>query len=82
VPESRIYHFEISGLPSGKKLYWLVLSGLIFFKRNTPMIIHPWIIFYTQLRKLKNKVDLIIKPNNNDKREVRNAYQDFKNGNY
>ena len=82
VPESRVYHFEKSGLASGKKLYWLVLSGLIFFKRNANFPMNVWIFFYTKLRIAKNILDRLVYSKDNNKLEVGKAYEDFKNGKY
>ncbi len=82
VPESRVYHFEKSTLATGKKLYWLVLSGLIFFKENASFPINIWIFFYTKLRIAKNSLDRFVYPEDNNKQEVQKAYEDFKNGKY
>lgn len=77
VPRSVIYHFEASNELNKNKVYWLVLSGLIFFKKNTPGILRPWIWFFVQLRKAKNWMDRKI--NKNDLVEgVFKAYKDFK----
>jgi GT2 family glycosyltransferase len=76
VPESVIYHFESSNELNENKVYWLVLSGLIFFKKNTPGILRPWIWFFAQLRKLKNWIDRIFKKNNLTE-GVFKAYKDF-----
>jgi hypothetical protein len=77
VPESVIYHFEASNELNKNKVYWLVLSGLIFFKKNTSGILRLWIWFFIQLRKAKNWIDRKIK--NNDLAEgVFKAYKDFK----
>jgi hypothetical protein len=81
VPESRIYHFEVSNLPTGKKLYWLVLSGLIFFKRNSTKAVYLWIKFYTFLRRTKNWFDVRLRPNENNL-AVQEAYKDFNNGKF
>jgi GT2 family glycosyltransferase len=61
VPESVIYHFEASNELNKNKVYWLVLSGLIFFKKNTPGILRLWIWFFIQLRKAKNWMDRNVK---------------------
>ena len=60
-----------------KKTYWLILSGLIFFKKNSPLYLRPWILFYFILRKIKNKKDLK-KENNPIAQAVGKAYSDFK----
>ncbi|HLN19367.1 MAG TPA: glycosyltransferase family 2 protein [Patescibacteria group bacterium] len=76
VPESRIIHLEKSEEKKAGKIYWLVISGLIFFKKNSNMFNRFWIKIYYQLRKYKNKKDL-----NNSKNKmaqaVKRAYDDF-----
>lgn len=74
--ESRIYHFETSGPAVGDKLYWLVLSGLIFFSKNATGLKKIWIGFYYSLRKLKNRIDMALRPSGNA-RVVQKAYYDF-----
>lgn len=77
IPEAKIIHYEKSELDLSNKIYWLVLSGLIFFRENTPLafkaLTHP----YLYLRKVKNIVD-----NLNNKNQyasvVKKAYLDFK----
>jgi len=77
VTASWVYHLEKSEEKLKQKTYWLVVSGLIFFQKNTPWILRPWIKFYTMLRKLKNKVDL--KFQRNELAEtVAKAYADYK----
>jgi hypothetical protein len=75
-PKSIVYHFESSEPTKGDKLYYLVFSGLKFFKKNTPFWVKPWIDFYYKLRKLKNWTDLKFFPSDNA-RIVRKAYDDF-----
>lgn len=79
VPESVIYHFEVSKAPAGMKLYWLVFSGLRFFKKNTPFWAKGWIALYYRLRKIKNRMDLVLRPDE-DARTVQKAYYDFEQG--
>jgi hypothetical protein len=77
VSGSWVYHFEKSKNNLKQKTYWLVISGLIFFQKNTPLLFKPWIKFYTALRKLKNKFDLKFK--RNELAEiVEKAYADYK----
>lgn len=78
VPKSVIYHFEASNELNKNKVYWLVLSGLIFFEKNTPRILRPWIWFFVQLRKSKNWIDRRIRKNELAE-GVFKAYKDFKN---
>lgn len=74
VPASRVRHFEKN--ENEKKIYWLVLSGLIFFEKNTPLWLKPWIVFYVFLRRLKNKLDLKFR-RNESALTVKKAYDDF-----
>lgn len=78
VTSSRVYHFEKSEKNRESKIYWLVISGLIFFRKNTPAYLRPWIIFYLSLRKMKNYMDILIGKNKLAP-IVRKAYKDFKN---
>jgi GT2 family glycosyltransferase len=77
VSGSWAYHFEKSEENLKQKTYWLVISGLIFFQKNTPLLLRPWIKFYTALRKLKNKFDLKFKRNELAE-TVAKAYADYK----
>ncbi len=74
---SRIRHLEKSQEKKTNKIYWLVLSGLIFFKKNSPAYLRPWIFFYVLLRKIKNRKD-IKKEKNSINEAVQKAYRDFK----
>lgn len=77
VSGSWAYHFEKSEGNLKQKTYWLVISGLIFFQKNTPIFLKPWIKAYIMLRKLKNKIDLKFK--RNELAEiVQKAYKDYK----
>ncbi len=77
IPSAKITHFEKSESDLSNKVYWLVISGLIFFEKNTPKIIRFWVRPYLHLRKVKNILD-----NLNDKNKyaslVKKAYTDFK----
>ncbi|HRY82528.1 MAG TPA: glycosyltransferase family 2 protein [Candidatus Moranbacteria bacterium] len=75
--KSRILHLEKSQEKKENKIYWLVLSGLIFFRKNSSLFLRPWIFFYTFLRKLKNKKDLK-REKNAIAKAVQKAYHDFK----
>jgi GT2 family glycosyltransferase len=77
VPNAKIIHFEKSELNLKNKIYWLVISGLIFFGKHTPSTFKFWTGPYLYLRKIKNTVD------NFGKKEyseiVKKAYFDYKN---
>jgi len=77
VPRSVIYHFEASNEMNKNKVYWLVLSGLIFFKKNTPWFLKTWIWIFIKLRKFKNWIDRKFKKNELSD-GVFKAYNDFK----
>lgn len=76
VPGAYVYHFEKSEKNKANKIYWLVISGIIFFEKNVPKILKPWINFFLFLRKIKNWQDVRFKK---DKlaEVVRKAYQDY-----
>jgi len=77
VSSSWVYHYEVSEKNKQSKVYWLVISGLIFFKKNTAFWLKPWLSIYVIARKLKNWQDVQFK-----KSElapiVQKAYKDFK----
>ncbi len=77
VSSAWVYHFEKS---EGRrnKIYWLVISGLIFFKKNSPLWRRPYLALYLFLRKTKNLFDLKISKKENAE-IVSKAYRDFKN---
>jgi len=75
VPKASVIHGEQS-TENPEKIYWLVRSGLRFFKAHTPSFLRPWMWVYTLLRRLKNKVDKF-----RGKKEalpVSSAYADFR----
>jgi hypothetical protein len=75
VPRASIVHAEHSS-DNPKKTYWLVLSGLRFFRSHTPTMLRPWVAFYTVLRRVKNSFDKL-----RGKKEafpVSSAYADFR----
>lgn len=71
----KIIHDEQSESAGAQKIYWLVLSGIIFFKKHTPSILKPWMYFYLMLRRLKNARDLA-GGKNEVASAVRRAYND------
>jgi len=56
-PTSSVEHDEQSNNNNSFKTYWLVLSGILFFKKNTPLFLKPWMSIYLLLRKVKNSRD-------------------------
>ncbi len=77
VSSSWIYHFEKSEKMKPNKIYWLVVSGLIFFKKNTPPLLRPWVALYLMGRKIKNYSDNRFRKDEMSE-AVRKAYRDFK----
>ncbi len=73
---SWIDHYERKKNGSNMKTYWLVLSGLIFFKKNARSFMKYWILIYTCLRRLKNLADIAFRTNKQAK-FVQKAYGDF-----
>jgi GT2 family glycosyltransferase len=73
---SRIKHLEKSESDQLKKVYWLVVSGLIFFRKNSPISLLPWFFVYKQGRMLKNILDRRNKQNKIAE-AVKRAYKDF-----
>lgn len=81
VTASWAYHFEKSENNVESKTYWLVVSGLIFFQKNAPFLLKPWLKIYIIARKIKNRKDLIFRKNELA-RIVNKAYKDFKNAKF
>lgn len=77
VANSRVRHLELSENKKAKKVYWLVISGLIFFRKNSEKILSLWIFFYTALRRIKNWND-VQKNKTEMNLAVQKAYKDFR----
>ncbi|MFZ5982049.1 MAG: glycosyltransferase family 2 protein [Patescibacteria group bacterium] len=74
---SWIYHFENSQKDFSGKLYWLVLSGLLFFKKDSFGLKKIWIWLLIFLRRMKNIKNLVFKKEEKS-RVIRRAFKDFK----
>lgn len=77
IPNTKAIHFEKSEFDLSNKIYWLVISGLIFFEKNTPPIIRFWVRPYLHLRKVKNMLDNLSNKNKYAPL-IKKAYNDFK----
>ncbi|MDR3558848.1 MAG: glycosyltransferase family 2 protein [Candidatus Pacebacteria bacterium] len=77
VSESRIFHLEKSEQNKKNKTYWLVLSGLIFFQKNSRWWQWPYIYLYVAGRRIKNIID-VKKEKGELALAVGKAYLDFK----
>jgi GT2 family glycosyltransferase len=77
VSGAKVYHFEKSS-ESLNKIYYLVRSGILFFRKNSSFLVRVYIEVYLFLRKIKNRHD--IKKNINKEKAllVKKAYQEFK----
>lgn len=74
---SQIKHLEQSKTANPEKIYWLVLSALLFFKTHASFSKKLWFFFYISARKIKNFYNIYF-TNNPDALRVRKAYKDFK----
>jgi len=74
VPSAHIKHLEQSNKKNKLKIYWLVLSGLMFFYTYSPNKL--WLFLYLRLRKIKNFCDRIFSRNENAS-IVHRAYVDY-----
>lgn len=77
LPNAYAYHKELSNQNNSQKIYWLVISALIFFKKNSSFLQSIWITFYFSLRKIKNFYTIYIK-NDAVALQVKKAYEDYK----
>lgn len=73
LPQAKIIHFEISNSTNPQKIYWLVISALIFFKLNAPAFFRVWYFIYIPIRKIKANFS-----RNTSSIQVRKAFADFK----
>jgi len=78
IPASWVYHYEKSRANPENKTYWLVISGLIFFRKNANLFFKTWGSFYLKLRIIKNWLDVKFKKDQISL-VVQKAYRDFKN---
>ena len=72
-PGAAVTHREQSNSKNSQKTYWLVLSGLLFFKSSAPFVYKIWYFLYIPCRKLKALIS-----KNPLAPQVRRAFRDFK----
>ncbi|MDD5397170.1 MAG: glycosyltransferase family 2 protein [Candidatus Moranbacteria bacterium] len=77
VPSVSVRHLEQSNTNNKSKIYWLVLSGLLFFDTHTSWLQKFWTKPYLMARKIKNLYDLVFSPSDVS-RDIRKAYRDYK----
>lgn len=78
VPQATVFHSEKSST-NPKKTYFLVYSGLLFFKKHTPPVLRPYMAIYGTIRRVKNWADRLFWEKGSAK-EVYLAYKDFFHG--
>lgn len=78
VPQSIIYHLSQDQNKFEKKAYWKLVSSFIFFRKNCPGYLKPWIYVYNRWRRVKN--DRNIKHHKTElSLAVQKAYLDYDN---
>ncbi len=77
VPQAKVLHHEVSEM-NPEKTYWLVKSGVEFFRRHTPRSLQPWMRAYLFLRQLKNSF-LVSCSESQLARSIKRAYTDASN---
>lgn len=77
VPGARVFHAEQSAARS-EKLYFLVFSGLLFFRKHASAYWRLYLTLYGTIRRLKNRLDTM--RGRDAAWGVRRAYDDFYHG--
>lgn len=75
VTNAKAYHFEKSS-ESLNKFYYLVFSGILFFRKNANLLMRIYIEIYLTGRRFKNKYDILKNKNNKVALLVERAYQE------
>lgn len=78
VPKALAWHSEASRMRS-EKVYFLVYSGLLFFKKHASFLMRQYLFVYVTMRRVKNWFDRTYRRNGADL-EVYRAYQHFFHG--
>jgi GT2 family glycosyltransferase len=78
VPKASAYHLESSESGNARKVYWLVVSGILFFRKNTPGTMRPRMELYLFMRKCKNYLDRKKNRLSKEAAMVREAYRDVR----
>lgn len=81
VSNSKVFHAEKSEENQSEKIYWLVLSGIYFFKKHAKGFRGVYLSTYLFLRKFKNFLDVKFRSNDINL-AVRRAYKDVENNKF
>ncbi|HMN19276.1 MAG TPA: glycosyltransferase family 2 protein [Candidatus Moranbacteria bacterium] len=76
-PTAKVLHSEESEKDKVSKTYWLVLSGCIFFAKNTSYPLRFFFPLILALRKFKNRLKLLFFPRDEIAKSVSKAYADY-----
>lgn len=81
VTKARVIHTEQSETKNPLKIYFLVLSGILFFHKNAKGYRRWWLSFYLRIRIWKNRLEKTFHLGDSiTVHNVYNAYADFRNG--
>jgi GT2 family glycosyltransferase len=75
VPGAKVWHREVSR-ENPEKIYHLVYSGLLFFRKHTPPLLRPYMAIYATLRRVKNTLDRMLRRKKGASETYR-AYEKF-----
>ncbi|KKP71847.1 MAG: Glycosyl transferase family 2 [Candidatus Moranbacteria bacterium GW2011_GWE2_35_164] len=62
VPSAKVFHLERSS-ENLNKIYYLVFSGILFFRKNSNYPMRAYIELYLMIRKIKNRYDILVGKN-------------------
>lgn len=79
LPDARAYHLEKSATKNKNKLYWLVLSGIIFFKKNSKGLKRVWVEFFLLARKIRFFFKTYFFQKDSSMNQLGRAFSDYKN---
>lgn len=75
IADARAHHEEQSESMGEQKVYYLVLSGLLFFSKHTPLYLRPWFHVFVRIRRVKNIFNMARKKPLSG--TIRNALRDY-----
>ncbi|KKP69140.1 MAG: Glycosyl transferase family 2 [Candidatus Moranbacteria bacterium GW2011_GWE1_35_17] len=75
VPSAKVFHLERSS-ENLNKIYYLVFSGILFFRKNSNYPMRAYIELYLMIRKIKNRYDILVGKNKEKALLVKKAYDD------